>query len=278
MSQRPLRIGRIAYLNVVPFFHSLDEAGFHGEIRAGVPADLNRLLAAGVIDACPSSSFEYGRHAPDYLLIPGHSISSIGPVHSVLLFSSGPLDRLDGRTIALTGESATSVNLLQILLREVAGCRDVVCRVPDLPIEESLRRGEPTLLIGDRALAAAKACADAGQIHDLGELWYRHTGLPFVFALWIVRRDAARRDLAALQAFARQLDLARQRAFADLDAVAAALSAREVLEKNEMIAYWRELSYDLTPAHHEGLRRYFSLCHKHGLLASVPELSFLPVA
>lgn len=277
LPQPPLRIGRIAYLNVVPFFKFLHEAGFRGEVQTGVPAELNRLLAAGAVDACPSSSYEYGRHADDYLLLPGHSISSIGPVRSVLLFSPVSLDRLDGRPIALTGESATSVNLLRILLREFACCRNVSCQVPAVPIEECLRRGEPSLLIGDRALAAAKACADPEQIIDLGELWYRYTGLPFVFALWIVRRDAALRNLASMQAFAGQLNAARKRAFADLRSVAAALSGQEVLDQDEMIDYWRELSYDLTSAHRDGLHRYFSLCHKHGLLDRVPELNFLPM-
>ena len=98
-----LKIGRIAYLNVAPYFHYLTEQGFTGEVVAGVPSELNRMLAEGTIDACPSSSYEYGLHAEDYLLLPGHSISSIGPVHSVLLFTPGALDVLSGREIAITG-------------------------------------------------------------------------------------------------------------------------------------------------------------------------------
>ena len=78
-----LRIGRIAYLNVAPYFQYLRQEGFAGEIVAGVPSELNAMLADGSIDACPSSSFEYGLNADDYLLLPGLSISSIGPVHSL---------------------------------------------------------------------------------------------------------------------------------------------------------------------------------------------------
>ena len=165
----PLRIGQISYLNVVPFFHFLSDTGFCGEIVRGVPSQLNRMLADGRIDACPSSSFEYGLHADDYLLIPGQSVSSIGPVYSVLLFCPAPLETLHGQEFAITGESATSVNLLKVLLREFVGFTQVDCRIPKEPVEALLERGTPSLLIGDRALAAARNYSGKGQIVDLGD-------------------------------------------------------------------------------------------------------------
>ena len=75
-----LTVGHIAYANCVPFFHYLRASGFDGRIVAGVPSELNRMLAAGAIDLAPSSSFEYGRNWRNYLLLPGHSISSCGLV------------------------------------------------------------------------------------------------------------------------------------------------------------------------------------------------------
>ena len=172
-----LRIGRIAYLNVAPYFHYLTEQGFKGEIAAGVPSELNRMLAEGTIDACPSSSYEYGLRADDYLLLPGHSISSIGPVHSVLLFTQGPLNDLSGQEIAITGESATSINLLKILLKEFYRIGEVFFKVPDRTVEACLQDGQSVLLIGDRALEAARNCPPGVQITDLGALWYHFTGL-----------------------------------------------------------------------------------------------------
>ena len=125
-----LRIGRIAYLNVAPYFHYLQEEGFAGEIVSGVPSELNAMLSDGSIDACPSSSYEYGLHADDYFLLPDHSISSVGPVHSVLLFTPGPLAALTGTEVAITGESATSINLLKILLKEFYNINNVTFLVP----------------------------------------------------------------------------------------------------------------------------------------------------
>ena len=106
MSSAGLTLGHIPYLNCVPFFHFLKQEGFQGELVSGVPAELNRMLQTGQLDVSPSSSFEYARNYQDYLLLPGHSISSFGKVQSVLLFSPVELAELDGQQIAITGESA----------------------------------------------------------------------------------------------------------------------------------------------------------------------------
>lgn len=274
MNATPLKVGRINYVNTVPCFHYLAEAGFDGEITTGVPAELNRLLAAGALDLSPSSSFEYAQHWPDYLLLPDHSISSCGPVQSVLLFSRSPLEAIADTRIFLTGESATSINLMMVLLREFLGAGQVDCRVPEAPVEELVSAGASALLIGDRALRMARNLPNGTKIYDLGELWQRFTGLPFVFGLWIVRRNVylARRD--EILTFRRQLDQALRLAFADLEGLAAAAAPGSPLAPAELAAYWRTVSYELTPAHLSGLRRFFALCCRHGLLSAEPELHF----
>jgi len=269
-----LKIGRIAYLNVAPYFHYLMGQGFSGEIVAGVPSELNRMLAEGTIDACPSSSYEYGLRADDYLLLPGHSISSIGPVHSVLLFTPGPLNVLSGQEVAITGESATSINLLHVLLREFCWMGDVSFKVPERDVEACLQDGQSVLLIGDRALAAAQNCPPHFQITDLGALWYHFTGLPFVFALWILRREAIEKFPLQVSVLAEQLHASREYAFNHLQDMAACLSARTGFSITHLEEYWRGMSYDLTDGHIEGLRLYFLLCHKHGLLEREPDFHF----
>jgi chorismate dehydratase len=271
-----LRIGRIAYLNVAPYFHYLSQEGFAGEIVAGVPSELNSMLANGSIDACPSSSFEYGLHADDYYLLPGHSISSVGPVHSVMLFTPGPLATLSGAEVAITGESATSINLLRILLKEFCNVNDVSYRVPAGEVEDHLKQGQSALLIGDRALAAAKDCPPGFQMTDLGALWYHFTGLPFVFALWILRREAATKKIDELIELSGQLQRSRQKAFGLLSEMAAQLSDNTVFSAEQLENYWRGMSYYLDGSHIEGLRLYFTLCHKHGLLEKIPEFHFFP--
>ena len=168
-----LTIGHIAYANCEPFFHYLRESGFEGRIHSGVPAELNRMLASGELDLSPSSSFEYQRNPDDYLLLPDFSISSFGAVKSVLLFSPEPIESLHGKNIYLTGESASSIHLLQILLREYFGFSEVLCKVPEGDLETLVHEQNPALLIGDRALRTAQQ-APQEQICDLGELTDRH--------------------------------------------------------------------------------------------------------
>lgn len=270
----PLTVGHIAYANCVPFFHYLADSGFSGRIVSGVPSELNRLLAEGGVDISPSSSFEYGRNWRDYLLLPGHGISTSGPVKSVLLFSPRPLEDLEGEEIALTGESATSVNLVKVLLQEFLGFRRIVYRVPQRPVEEILAEGGNGLLIGDRALRAARRGGGEQRIYDLGELWHRFTGLPFVFALWILRKEVAAAKAEEFAALGRQLTESRRRAFSSLETLAARTPERSWMGEEALVDYWQCMSYELTERHRRGLALYFRLLVKHGLLPEMPEIRF----
>ena len=272
-----LVVGHIAYTNCAPFFHNLRAAGFSGDIVSGVPAQLNQLLAAGNIDVSPSSSFEYARNWREYLLLPGLSISTRGPVGSVLLFSPKPLTGLEGAQIALTGESASSVHLLKILLHEFVGLQQVDYAVPEGQVEEIVAQGGNALLIGDRALKMAKSYA-AGIIYDLGDLWYRYTGLPFVFALWILRREAAREKTSQVHDLVAQLQISQQRAFNDLLGLARSVPERSWMTEAGLMTYWKTMSYGLDQEHIRGLELFFRLCRKQNLLPDVPELIFFSTA
>jgi chorismate dehydratase len=197
-------------------------------------------------------------------------------VHSVLLFTPGPLQEMTGKEIAITGESATSINLLKIIFREFCGIRDVLFKVPVGQVEDLPGAGRSCLLIGDRALRAARSCPQGFQVTDLGALWHHFTGMPFVFALWILRRQAAAACPGEVARLADQLEKSRAHAFRCLPEMARELSAKTGFPASELEDYWRCMSYDLTAGHIEGLRLYFSLCHKHGLLSAVPELHFFP--
>jgi chorismate dehydratase len=262
-------------VNTIPFFHHLARTGFSDCVVDGVPAVLNARLAAGGVDLSPSSSFEYARNWREYLILPGLSISSRGPVRSVLLFSRLPLEAVGGQAIALTAESATSVNLLQVLLKEYCGAKGLNCVVPEVPVEEVIAAGGSALLIGDRALRTANRVPKDMLVYDLGELWYRFTGVPFVFALWIVRRQRFSDQAQAVRRFRAQLEQSLALAFADLPGMAAEVAPGAPLAADELVRYWRDsMSYALTTEHLAGLQLFFSLCHKHGLLAEEPEICF----
>jgi len=272
-----LTIGRIDYANVTPLFHALREhfpcSGYR--FTGGVPADLNALLATEKIDVCPSSSIEYAIHANRYLILPGLSISSVGPVASVLLFSSVPIEDLDGRDIMLSAESATSVNLLRILMSKRFNCS---CRytVSSSPLSEALGSAPAMLLIGDAALRSAMAAENSGlRIYDLGSLWYEWTGLPFVFALWFCTRAAARDRYQEVRLLADQLVQAKAFAGQECDLIADLSPEAAWMGREGLITYWREnISYELGEAQQEGLRLFYRYGEELGLIARAPELCF----
>lgn len=272
-----LRIGHIAYANCVPFFHHLSDAGFCGQILTGVPSELNALLADGKIDLSPSSTFEYGRNWHQYGLLPDLSISSIGPVQSVLLFASRPLENLAAVPVALTGESATSIQLLRLLCLEYYGFS--LCERPcgPSPVEEIIAAGGCGLLIGDRALKAAQHIA-APHVYDLGALWWQHTGLPFVFAMWLVHRDAIQHKSWELTRFYRLLQHSLHHALSDLDELASQSAEAAWMEPSKLADYWRAMSYRFTDQHRQGLEKFFQLAVKHQLLKEMPRLNFFKPA
>lgn len=273
-----MTLGHIPYLNCVPFFNYLREAGFDGDLVSGVPSALNQMLQQGTLDVSPSSSFEYARHWRDYLLLPGHSISSIGAVHSVLLFSPIDIGALEGETIAITGESATSINLLRIILREFYGLVAVRDSVPNEPVETSIDQRRPALLIGDRALRMAAKPPAGMQVFDLGELWYQHTGLPFVFALWMVRRASLDRFRGELSRLSGQLQQSCERVLASPQELARQSAKTCNLPAAEIVAYWRTIDYRLEEAHLQGLSLFFELCVKHKLLTQSPPIEFMQLS
>jgi len=274
-----LRIGRITYANCSPIFHELQKQAPADDYQfiGGVPSHLNALLAAGEIDVCPSSSIEYALHPERYLILPDLSISSIGAVASVLLFSRLPVEALDGQTILLTSESATSVNLLRILLKKRFGC-SCGFTVSEQPLDSAMQEASAMLLIGDRALRASIQETDL-LVYDLGELWHEWTGLPFVFALWFCGRKAAGDRPAEVTRLARLLIASKERACADLDSIAHCAPEAQWMGRERLVAYWRDnISYDLDSRHLEGLTLFYHYCVELGLLPAEPELHFLAPA
>lgn len=273
-SSAELTLGYIPYLNCVPFFHQLKKNGFKGKLVTGVPSELNRMLQCRELDVSPSSSFEYARNWQNYLLLPNHSISSIGKVKSVLLFSPVDLSELSGSQIAITGESATSINLLRVIFREFYAMHDVTDIVPDFPIESVIAQNKPALLIGDRALRLAHQLPSGMRVFDLGEIWYQKTGLPFVFALWMINRNALDEFSEQLAALGPQLLASRKHLTSQPYPAVTKIADKVGLDAATIVDYWNTIDYSLEKDHLQGLKLFFQLCSKYSLLEEEPELNF----
>jgi chorismate dehydratase len=266
-----LRIGEISYLNCTPIFTVLrdhfEDPGY--DFVRGTPAELNARLRKGEIDLCPSSSIEYARNPGSYLILPDLSISSIGAVKSVLLFSRIPIERLDGASIAITGESETSVVLLKILLSLRYSFSNSFYPA-ESPVKSVTLRDDPLLLIGDNALRESFNRKDC-YIYDLGELWYQFTGTPFVFALWLLRQEVAQTDRATAAMVCERLAESRliaKQSYSDI----ATSSRINWTNRDFLINYWNTISYELTPGHIEGLKLFYRFAADTSLIDSEPPL------
>jgi chorismate dehydratase len=270
-----LLIGQIEYANCTPIFTSLknnfDCSGYR--FVGGVPAVLNAMLDRGEIDLSPSSSFIYGHSPEKYYLLPELSISSIGAVKSVFLFSRLPIERLDNRAIGLTTESDTSVNLLKVILQKGYGFRNEMQRTT-LALHEALQSFSALLMIGDAALRE-RVNAHGLHVYDLGELWFELTGLPFVFALWIVTREAVVEKLPEVKELGARLLEAKRLAYGAYDEIARGSKELAWIGRERLVDYWQTISYDLTAQHIEGVRRFFRFAAELGLLEREPELRII---
>jgi chorismate dehydratase len=272
--QRQLKVGRISYLNSVPYFELLETCGFSGILLDGVPSALNHMLSDGQIDASLSSSIEYARHWQEYIILPGHSISSINEVKSVLFFSARDLQDLSGQTVYLTGESATSICLLKIVLETFHGQKDIRYVTTDESLENLVARNESVLLIGDRALKMANSCPVTTQCYDLGTLWFQATKLPFVYALWMIRKEAVHCCSDKISDLQEQLTLSRDRLLSQMQLHTAKAAARTGFTTDLVLSYWQTINYQLDEAHIKGLQLFYTLAEDLGLLKEKAQLFF----
>jgi len=269
-----LRLGRIRYINVLPVYYALDRGPRDNGLLlvSGTPAELNARLAAGSLDASAISSVEYARNFRQYYLVPDLSISTEGDVGSVLLFSRVPFHRLTGREVRLSEASATSAALTRILLYELFGARPLY-RPGPVPAE--LPEGCSGLLaIGDEALRL-RASGRYPYFLDLGRAWHELTGLPFVFGVWAVRREVCETRPAAVRELVRLLWASKEAGLASLTEICREAGARVNLGREELLEYFRRLTYDLGPRQQEGLLAFYRYLHRLGQLEEVPELRFV---
>ncbi|MBI4868183.1 MAG: menaquinone biosynthesis protein [Candidatus Wallbacteria bacterium] len=262
-----LRIGRIDYVNCDPLFVGL-APGPGRELTAAVPSELNRRMRSGLLDLSAISSIEYARGGELYGRVPGVGISASGPIQSVLLLSPEPVTALEGRTVYLCTESATTVVLLKILMRHRFR---VEPRYESWELSGGLPPG-PVLIIGDPALAA-RATPSHGHVYDLADEWVRMTGLPMTFALVCFRREAERQQSEEIQRLSRLFQENARRWPEDLEAVAAPAAARMRLPLPLVRAYLLGLQFRFEERHAAGLALYFRMAGELGELENAPSLA-----
>jgi chorismate dehydratase len=231
----------------------------------GSPGDLNKQYRDKTLDLGAMSS-AYFLEDGGFELFPDLSISSKGPVGSVLFFSRVDLKNRKNLTVSVPKASASSVQLLKILLRRTYGIEASMIshETPDLaPDVDSF------LLFGDRALIFdqnfLEGCRDDGLLRlDLGQWWFEEYKLPMVFGVWAARRSWMEANPEDFDAVSRYLRGPKLRWFGQEFAGAVAESAERTGLSLERLEHYfvHELDYSFTDEHRQGLELYNNLCNK----------------
>src|SRR5579863_6256822 len=273
MGTTTLRCGRIAYTNDIPVYAAFDAGAveFPGTQTSGVPARLNAALLAGELDCAPISSFFYAQHPDAFVLLPDVCIGSRRHVRSIHCVSPVELAQLRGTNVAVTKESATGRALFDVICRTRYGFAPAYVEA-DEPLRAYREHGMACVLIGDAAIDAALAYPD--HAHDLGDLWHGLTSEDMVYAVWAVRRDVAERDTASVEAVAAALRASLDWSLEHLDVAIAQAQALIPRAPGFYEDYYQALNFRFDRAAQRGLRAFFGLCERWGLLVEAPQPSF----
>ena len=238
------RIGCVKYLNARPLIW-----GWEGEVNFDNPAALCRKLAAAEIDVALVSSFEFLRN-PIYSIVDGVSISSDGPVYSVVVAHRDDIRAI--KEIELDPASVTSASLLRGLLAELGLSPRLISGSESIPL------GRARLLIGDQAIRFRQEHPDL-RFWDLGQEWKRLVHVPFVYAVWLIRPEVVDK-----KGIAQELRARRNENLANLDQL---IGEERDCNPEFCAHYYRDhLRFSFGEREKEGLRVFQRLCAKHGLL------------
>lgn len=270
-----IKLGHINYLNCIPVHGGIimKKVPFQGELISGTPNQLNKLLELGEIDVSPSSSAELIK---GHKVLPNFSISGKVDVKSIILVTNHHLEEIKSGLFYITSHSATSALLLKVILKEFYQI-EATYKVFD-PENHSLssliKSSAGVLYIGDFALKLN----ETENLHknDLAHIWYRKTGLPFTFALWQLRNgfDREGKKIAHLyQSLTESFEYFKS----EPANLAEHFKEEFNMDVDEILNYWKSLSFELSSSHLESLNLYFRLAKKHDFIKTVPKIAFVSI-
>jgi len=242
-SLAPYRVGSVPYLNAVPLTRGLE-----GEIVFATPSKLAEMLQRDELDAALVSVTEV-LFNDRYNILDGVAVASLGEVKSVFLAHRRPIDEV--KVVFCDPASLTSINLLRVLLAE----RGIRPEFKPLVSYDNAAQQDYVLLIGDPALDFLGAPHEH-EIWDLGAAWLELARLPFVYAVWALRRGVETKRLG------QQLRDAKDFGLETLDYIISSRSEYDLEFRKDYLGW--HIHYHLGVDEKKGLARFAELLRKHG--------------
>jgi chorismate dehydratase len=241
-SLAPFRVGSVPYLNAAPLTRGLED-----EIKFVVPSELAKMLRADELDAALLSITEVLLN-DSYDILDGIAIASLGEVKSVFLAHREPLEKM--QAIHCDTASLTSVNLLRVLLGE----RGLKPELKPLPSYEAAKDLPNVLLIGNAGIDFLRGPHEP-EIWDLGAAWFEMTALPFVYAVWALRRGIENSELK------RQLREAKAFGLDTLDHIINTRPEYDLEFRKDYLGW--HIHFHLGTDEKRGIARFVELLRKH---------------
>jgi len=242
----PYKVSGISYLNTLPFLYGLENHKIHDKIELSLdnPSVCAEKLVSnetdiGLIPVAAIPQMDQSSIISDYC------IGAVGPVKSVILYSSVPINKIT--TIWLDYQSRTSVMLIKVLAQKFWKI-NVNWKNAKPGYEKSLLSNkEGGVIIGDRAFPIMKRYP---YIYDLAEEWQKYTNLPFVFAAWVANKSI-KKD------FLLEFNQALHYGIMHLEETVNSYSKTSFLSKTDMLNYLQNnISYKLDQQKQKGLKRF----------------------
>lgn len=261
-----IRLAASHYLNSAPLIWSFIRGTRinTAELIDAVPGRCSEMLSNGEVDGALIPVIEYQR-SPGIVLAPDVCVGSKGNVRSVVLVTRKD-DLKEVRSVALDHSSRTSVTLLKIIFREFLSIEpEWVSSAPN--VDRMLNENDAALIIGDPAMTFAR---NDRRVFDMASLWREFTGHGFAFAMWAMREDRA--ELFGQIDFA----AARDEGLARIEEIISHYEKEIPLSRAELRTYLTEnITYRIDVSIEEGLKLYFDLAFRHGLITEISPLRFL---
>lgn len=231
-----LRFAVLPYANALPLVHFIPRVYPEAELVYRTPRQALAALLTDRVDAALVPLIDHFPN-PDVSTVKGLGICADGDVTSVLLQCRCPLREV--RTVRPDPESRTSNVLAQILM---AGHFHVA---PEMLSAPEGTDADACVCIGDRALTGPPAL----ETYDLAGEWKKMTGLPFVFAAWLVRRSCPN-----VEEISGVLHAAKEVGCRSLSSLARLAASRLNLPEDRCRDYLgRRLHYDVGPRDHQAI-------------------------
>ena len=268
------RLGTVSFLNSTPLTYAIEEDLIENdfELVATPPAELSEKLYRKEVDLALIPVAELLRRK-SYAVVPDISISSVGKVDSVILLTRGGVG--DTRRVAVDSRSQSSTALLRIILEIFYNLlpdyepRKYEPKNPEASDSygEFLKGVDGGMLIGDAGLQCMHSPPEGYRVYDLGEIWTKKTGLPFVYAVFAVNEGIELgRNLDALRR-SKAYGLSNLKLIAKLGARKTGLS--------EEICYRyisQRIKYDLGEDGTRGIIKYSQLLSELGICDKITDL------